>query len=255
MTLATYVLVHGGGHGGWCYGPVARALRTAGHDVHTPTLTGVGERAHLIRPDIDLDFHIRDILAVLHHEDVHDAILVGHSYGGMVITGVADRAPDRIGHIVYLDAAMPVNGESLTDIAAPLMEAARRDLREIDGVELVLFPGTEPIPNYGVTDPDDIAWMTARLTPHPWKCFTQPLRLSNEAALWEIPQSVICCTSNLAFRDPARMEPARTAGRVWAIDTGHDLMISEPEAVTELLLRVAAALQDDRYGARHGTGA
>ena len=88
--------------------------------------------------------------------------------------------------------------------------------------------------------PDDIAWMTARLTPHPWRCFTQPLQLSNEAALWEIPQTVICCTSNLAFRDPSRMEPARAAGRVWDIDTGHDLMITEPEAVAELLLRVAA---------------
>ena len=127
MTLATYVLVHGGAHGGWCYGPVARALRAAGHEVHTPTMTGVGERSHLLRPDIDLDFHIRDILAVLQYEDLRDVILVGHSYGGMVITGVADRAPDRVGHLVYLDAAMPEQGQSLADIAAPLMEAARRE--------------------------------------------------------------------------------------------------------------------------------
>ena len=175
MTLATYVLVHGGAHGGWCYGRVAQVLRASGHDVHTPTMTGVGDRSHLLRPDIDLDFHIRDILAVLHYEDLRDVILVGHSYGGMVITGVADRAADRIGHIVYLDAAMPANGESLADIAAPLMDAARRDMRVVDGIELVLFPGTEPMPNYGVTKPDDIAWMTERLTPHPWKCFTQPL--------------------------------------------------------------------------------
>jgi len=238
-TLATYVLVHGGAHGGWCYGRVARILRAAGHEVHTPTMTGVGDRAHLLRPEIDLDFHIRDILEVLHYEDLHDAILVGHSYGGMVITGVADRGTDRVGHLVYLDAAMPINGESLADIAAPLMAAAQRDLRVVDGIELVLYPGTEPIPNYGVTDSDDIKWMTERLTPHPWKCFTQPLRLSNEAALWAIPQSVICCTWNLEHREASRMEPARAAGRVWDIDTGHDLMISEPQAVAELLLRVA----------------
>jgi len=239
ITLGTYVLVHGGAHGGWCYGRVAPILRAAGHEVFAPTMTGVGERSHLLRPDVDLDFHIRDILEVLRYEDLHDVILVGHSYGGLVITGVADRAADRVGHIVYLDAAMPINGESLADIAAPLMDAARRAMRVVDGIELVLFPGTEPMPNYGVTDPDDIAWMTARLTPHPWKCFTQPLQLSNEAELGAIPQTVICCTWNLEFRDPARMAPAQTAGRVWDIDTGHDLMISEPDAVAELLLRVA----------------
>jgi len=237
--MATYVLVHGGAHGGWCYGRVAPILRSAGHDVYTPTMTGVGERSHLVRAGIDLDLHIRDILAVLHYEDLHDVILVGHSYGGMVITGVADRAPDRVGHIVYLDAAMPVNGESLVDVVGPLMEAARSSARVVDEVELVLFPGTEPLPHYGVTDPDDIAWMEERLTPHPWKCFEQPLRLTNEAALWEIPQTVISCTSFLAMRNPARIERARTAGRLWDIDTGHDLMITEPAAVAEMLLRLA----------------
>jgi pimeloyl-ACP methyl ester carboxylesterase len=209
--------------------------------VHTPTLTGVGERSHLVGPDVDLELHIRDIAAVLHYEDLRDVILVGHSYGGMVITGVADRAPERVGHLVYLDAAMPVNGESLAEIARPLMDAAFATMRVVDGVELVLFPGTEPLPHYGVTDPDDIAWLEARLTPHPWKCFTQPLRLTNEAAVRAIPQSVICCTSTLPTRDPARMAPARAAGRVWDIDTGHDLMITEPEAVAELLGRVTSA--------------
>ena len=87
--------------------------------MYTPTLTGVGERSHLLRPDIDLDLHIRDILAVLHYEDLRDVILVGHSYGDMVITGVADRIPDRVGHLVYLDAATPVDGESLAELAAP----------------------------------------------------------------------------------------------------------------------------------------
>jgi len=240
QAVTTYVLVHGGAHGGWCYGPIARILRDSGHTVHAPTLTGLGERSHLLRPDIDLDFHVRDVAAVLHYEDLRDVILVGHSYGGMVITGVADRAAERVGHLVYLDAAMPENGEALADLAAPLMEAAHGSMRVVDGVELVLFPGTEPLANYGVTDPDDIAWMTERLTPHPWRCFTQPLRLTNEDALWKIPQSVICCTSTLAFR-PARTERARAAGRLWDIDTGHDLMITEPRAVAELLLRVAAA--------------
>jgi pimeloyl-ACP methyl ester carboxylesterase len=239
--MATYVLVHGGAHGGWCYGPVARILRAAGQEVLAPTLTGLGDRSHLLRPGIDLDTHIADIVAVLRYEDLRDVILVGHSYGGMVITGVADRAPDRVGHLVYLDAATPVDGQSLVDIAGPLMHAARAHGRVVDGVELVLFPGTEPLPHYGVTDPDDIAWMDERLTPHPWACFEQPLRLTNEAALWAIPQSHIVCTSTLATRDPARMEAARAAGRLWDIDTGHDLMITEPEAVAALLLKAATA--------------
>jgi pimeloyl-ACP methyl ester carboxylesterase len=239
-STATYVLVHGGAHGGWCYQRVSRILRSAGHDVYTPTMTGVGERSHLLRADIDLDLHIQDILAVLHYEDLRDVILVGHSYGGMAITGVADRAPDRVSHIVYLDAATPVNGESLADIVGPLMKATRKRGRVIDGVELVLFPGSEPMePYYGVTNPDDIAWMEPRLTPHPWKCFEQPLRLTNEKALWDIPQTIITRTATAHVRDPARVERARCAGRLWDIDTGHDLMISEPDAVAEMLLRLA----------------
>jgi pimeloyl-ACP methyl ester carboxylesterase len=239
--MATYFLVHGGAHGGWCYGPVARILRAAGHDVHAPTLTGVGERAHLLSPDVDLDTHITDVVAVLHYEDLRDVILVGHSYGGMVITGVADRAADRVGHLVYLDAATPADGQSLAELAAPLMNAARARARVVDGVELVLYPGTEPMPNYGVTDPEAVAWMAERLTPHPFRCFEQPLRLANEAAVRKIPETQIVCTSTLATRDPARMEPARAAGRLWDIDTGHDLMITEPGKVAELLLRLADA--------------
>ncbi len=237
--MATYVLVHGGAHGGWCYRDVARLLRAAGHEVFAPTLTGLGERAHLLSPGIDLDTHIDDVVAVLHYEDLRDVILVGHSYGGMVITGVADRAGDRVGHLVYLDSVNPRDGESLAQLAAPLMQAARATARVVDGVELVLFPGTEPLPNYGVTDPEAVAWMSERLTPHPFACFAQPLRLRDEAALADIPQTQIVCTSTLSSRDPARMAPAVSAGRVWDVDTGHDLMITEPEAVADLLLRLA----------------
>lgn len=235
--MATYVLVHGAAHGGWCYQKVARILRSAGHEVYTPTMTGVGERAHLLRPDIDLDFHIDDIVKVLEYEDLRDVVLVGHSYGGMVVTGTADRATARIGHVVYLDAATPVNGESLVDLFPTAMSAA---VETVDGVEVVLA-GTGSSSNHGVTDPDDIAWLTARLTPHPYACFSQPLQLTNEAGLWEIPQTQIVCTDTLPYRDSARMAKAKAAGRLWDIDTGHDLMISEPEAVANLLLRVPSA--------------
>jgi pimeloyl-ACP methyl ester carboxylesterase len=239
--VATYVLVHGGAHGGWCYQKVARLLRTAGHDVYTPTLTGLGERSHLVGPEVDLDVHIRDVVAVLYYEDLRDVILVGHSYGGMVITGVADRLADRVGRLVYLDAANPVNGQSLVDVAGPFIEATRPTGRVVDGVELVLYPGTEPLPNYGVTDPADIAWMRERLTPHPWRCFEQKLGLADEKALWAIPQYHIVCTSTLATRDRGLVDRARRKGRLWDIDTGHDLMITEPRAVANALLEVVAS--------------
>ena len=237
--MSTYVLVHGGAHGGWCYQRVARILRSSGHDVYTPTLTGLGERSHLLSADVDLDLHITDVVGVLHYEDLSDVILVGHSYGGMVITGIADRAPDRIGRLVYLDAANPVNGQSLVDVSGPIIEAVRPYGRVVDGVELVLLPSPDAALLYGVTDPDDLAWMADRLSGHPWRCFEQPLRLTDEEKLWAIPAYHIVCTSTLATRDPELMAEARSAGRLWDIDTGHDLMITEPALVADALLAIA----------------
>jgi len=238
--MATFVLVHGGGHGGWCYQRLARLLRKAGHEVHAPTMTGVGERSHLVGPHVDLNLHIQDISAVLHYEDLRDVILVGHSYGGMVITGVGDRASDRVGKLVYLDAANPKNGQSLVDVAGPVIEVARPAGRTVGGVELVLLPSPEAGTFYGVTDPADLAWMADRLTGHPWKCFEQKLELCNEAEYSKIPQYHIVCSSTLATRDPDLMEKARASGRLWDIETGYDLMITEAQKVAEALLTVAA---------------
>jgi pimeloyl-ACP methyl ester carboxylesterase len=238
--MATYVLVHGGGHGGWCWQRVTPILRGAGHDVHTPTLTGVGERAHLLATDTDLDTHITDVTALLRCEGLHDVILVGHSYGGMVITGVADRALGRVGQLVYLDAPRPRDGEALADLARGAMAALRQAGRVVDGVELVLFPGDGPLGYYGVTDPDDVAWMRPRLTPHPWKSFAQPLRLVNQAAVDALPRTNLNCTPTMSARDEPVRRRALDADRVWEIDTGHDLMVTEPQAVAEMLLRLAS---------------
>jgi pimeloyl-ACP methyl ester carboxylesterase len=238
--MATFVLVHGGGHGGWCYQRVSRLLQQAGHEVYAPTLTGLSERSHLVGPHVDLDLHIQDIAAVLHYENLRDVILVGHSYGGMVITGVGGRAPDRVGKLVYLDAANPENGQSLVDVAGPMMEMARLGGQVIDGVELVLLPAPGAGAFYGVTDPADLAWMDERLTAHPWRCFEQKLELHDEAGYAKIPQYHISCASTLATRDPALIEDARASGRLWVIDTGHDLMITEPEKVADALAAVAA---------------
>lgn len=237
--MATYVLVHGGGHGGWCYQKVARILRANGHEVHTPTLTGLAERSHLVGPRVDLDLHITDVVSLLHYEDLRDVILVGHSYGGMVVTGIADRAADRIGRLVYLDAANPTNGQSLVDVSGEHITWTRQFGQVVDGVELVLWPSTELAQALGVTDPDDLAWTEWRLTPHPWRCFEQPLTLTNEDALWAIPQYHIVCSSTVPTRDPGLIGKARAQGRLWEIDTGHDLMITAPKEVAAALEEVA----------------
>jgi pimeloyl-ACP methyl ester carboxylesterase len=239
--MATYVLVHGGGHGGWCYAKVKRLLEADRHEVFAPSLTGLAERSHLVSPAVDLDMHITDVVEVLRYWDLHDVVLVGHSYGGMVVTGVADRAAERIGKLVYLDAANPTNGQSLVDVAGPVIESVRPMGSVVGGVELVLLPAPGAAAFYGVTEPGDLAWMDERLTGHPWRCFEQPLVLTNEAALWAIPQYHIICESTLASRDTRLIEQARAEGRMWHIDTGHDLMITEPEFVAGALIEIAAA--------------
>ena len=238
--MARYVLVHGGGHGGWCYQPVARIMRAQGHEVYTPTLTGLGEREHLLSSSVDLETHITDVAKLLQFEDLEDVILVGHSYGGMVISGAADRATKRIGNLVFLDAAMPQNGQSLVDHAGPFMAAARSRSRVVNGIELVLFPGEDPMNFFGVKDPEQIAWMKPKLTPHPWKCFEQKLVLKNEAAMRKLPQSVIVCSSHMNDQARAALK-ALSNGRFWEIDTGHDLMITEPAAVAGMLSQLASA--------------
>ncbi|MEZ5744089.1 MAG: alpha/beta hydrolase [Sphingomonadaceae bacterium] len=238
--MATFVLVHGGGHGGWCYQLVTRKLQAAGHLVYAPSLPGMGEHTHMLSDAIDLDAHIDDIVNLLFYENLSDAILVGHSYGGMVITGVADRAPDRVGHRVYLDAAYPVHGESLHQHAFANIEAARQGMYVENGVELVMKPDPIMAGFFGITDPELAKWTNDRLSPQPWKCFSQPLKLRNEAAMRAVPESHLICSSTAEGRDMDLLRE-RSQGRVWDIDTGHDLMITEPQWVADRLIEIAGA--------------
>jgi pimeloyl-ACP methyl ester carboxylesterase len=237
--MSIYVLIHGGGHGGWCYRDVANRLRVKGHDVYAPTLTGVGDRHHAIHAGVDLETHIADVANLLSFEDLRQVILVGHSYAGMVITGAADRELERVSHLVYLDAAIPLNGEALID-TSPGLAALATDNRIVNGVELGLYPNAKAIAIYGLADSPLAEWAIQRLTPHPWKAFTQPLRLTREAQVMAIPRTLINCTSTLKLRDPANIHRWLNGERVWEIDTGHDLMLLEPQAVTDMLLKLAA---------------
>lgn len=239
--MATFVLVPGGAHGGWCYQKVARRLRARGHEVHAPSLSGIGEHSHQVHPGINLSTHLRDVANLLQWEDLRDVVLVGHSYGGMVVTGAADLAHERVGKLVYLDAANPRNGQSLVDVAGPIITVTRDFGAVVNGTELVLLPAPGGAAFYGITDPADQQWADERLTGHPWACFEEKLSLQHEDELWAIPQFHIVCSSTVATRDPDLIGRAKADGRFWEIDTGHDLMITEPDFVADALEQVAAA--------------
>ncbi|MCR5144948.1 MAG: alpha/beta hydrolase [Lachnospiraceae bacterium] len=177
---ATYVLIPGGGHGAWCYDMVIDQLEEAGQTAYAVSLPGTGERASELTSDIGLEDHIDATVDFITENDLHDVILVGHSYGGMVITGTADRIPDRIKTIVYLDAVHPKNNQNLIE-AQPLVEHVPivSEPSVIDGVEVNLVPGDETLKFLGLTEEEDINFAKDKLTPHPWKTFTDKLTLQN----------------------------------------------------------------------------
>lgn len=237
--MTTFVLVHGGGHGGWCWGPVRRALQEAGHDVFAPTLSGLADRAHLVSPELGLDTHVSDIAGLLRFEDLHDVVLVGHSYGGMVITGAADREPHRVKRLVYLDAAIPEDGEALVDISPGLLLLAGTT-RIVDGVELGLWPDAAASAVYGLDTCPLKDWALERLTPHPWKTVTDKLTLGNEMHLAAIPRVIVNCPASLANRPEALRRRWLEGEAVFSLDTGHDVMLTAPEQVAAILLQITS---------------
>jgi pimeloyl-ACP methyl ester carboxylesterase len=228
-----FVLVHGAWHGGWCWQRVASLLRAAGHDVHAPTLTGVGERAHLFHPGIDLRLHVQDVLMLLDMEDVHDAVLVGHSYGGMVITGVADQAHRRLRRLVYLDAFVPESGKALSDYIGAERAAHQREQSGEHGA-------VDPMPpsGLGITRPDDVAWVSPRLTRHPYRTMTQRLELSNTAAWRALPKTYVNCHSATgSFVQFAERLKNDASWQYHELDAGHDAMVTDPQGVATILLK------------------
>ena len=234
--MATFVVAHGAWSAGWAWKKMRPLLRGAGHEVWTPTYTGLGERAHLANPDVGLDTHIQDILAVLEAEDLHDIYLIGHSYGGMVATGVADRARDRIKHIIYVDAFAPKDGQSAFDLQQPEQVAQRREAARKDGDGWRLATGPMP-PD---TAPEDVAWATPRRKPQPIKTFEQKLRLSAEPSA---PRTYIYC-KRARPDDNFRqfLERAKREGwRTYEIDASHNPHITAPDMLMKILGETAAA--------------
>jgi pimeloyl-ACP methyl ester carboxylesterase len=226
------VLVHGAWHGGWCWRAVAERLRAAGHAVYTPTLTGLGERAHLLRADTGLDTHIEDICALLTCEALEDVLLVGHSFAGLVISGVADRLPERLRRLVYLDALVVASGRSA--LSAFPADVQRERARTIDAEGLrMAIPSPE---KFGVSDPGLVVWLQRRLTPHPLKAYTDPLLLQHPVGNG-LPLTYIAVTDPwypplAGIRETVRAQPDWDWRELAA---GHDAMLTSPEALAAML--------------------
>lgn len=236
--MATLVIVHGSWGGGWEWAPIARGLRERGHEVFTPTLTGLGERAHLGGAEVGLGVHIEDVYALLAFEELSDVILCGHSYAGMVVTGVADRAPDRIRRLVYLDAFVPRHDQALhdllpTEVAQALVESARAGRIPIP-VEL--------LPPEGALPEEVRARYIARLRPHPVASQVEPLQLSG--AVESLPRGFVRCTGEDPDGDMTApfAERARAEGWLYReLPTAHDLHVLDPEGTTAILDELARA--------------
>ena len=238
MKGATYVLVHGAWHGGWCWRRVTERLRGAGHAVFAPTCTGLGERAHLMSRDITLDTFTDDIAGVLEAEELSDVILVGHSFGGLPVSGVAERMPDRICHLVYLDSLLVEPGQRPFDILAPDVVARRIKAAEESSGGVSLPP--QPPQSFGVTSEADIAWLKRRLTPHPLGTYASPLNIKNPVGNG-LPRTYLACTApRYAFLDSVRAWVRGQKGFGWLeIETGHDAMITAPDELARILVQVA----------------
>lgn len=235
----TYVLVHGAWHGSWCWKRVRKALQLAGHEVFTPTLTGVGERAHLASPAVNLSTQIDDVVNLIRWEELHDVILCGHSYGGCVIGGVADRLPERIRALVYLDAFVLEDGENLCDL---LPEGQADGMRQLarDLGEGWMAP---PIPAavFGV-NAVDAAWVDAQCTPHPLACFEERIKLTGGRDRIADVTHVLATGFLEGSPFPASHERAKAKGwKTRTVSCGHDVMLDLPEELTAILLEYAPA--------------
>jgi len=231
----TFLVCHGAWSAGWAWKKMHPLMNKAGHRLVTPTYTGLGERAHLAHPAIDLETHIADMLQVIKYEDLRDFVLIGHSYGGMVATGVADRACDKVRQLIYVDAFVPQDGQSLLDFLA---DSEQRRMREAaksgDGWRV------PPNPTSPDTSAEDAAWLNERRVHTPISCFEAKLSLSAPLTL---PRSYVYATRAApsdTFGQFARKTRNDPAWRYYEIDASHSPNVTAPEALLALLEKIAA---------------
>jgi pimeloyl-ACP methyl ester carboxylesterase len=243
--MATFVLVHGAWHGGWCYRRVAQRLRQAGHEVYTPTLTGNGERAHLTNRAINLETHVQDILGVIRWEELSDFVLCGHSYGGMVISSVADRVPEKIRSLVYLDAFVPADGQSLFDMVPVEMQAGMRDDAQHNGDGYLTTPLSAGFFNVNAKD---AGWVDRMCVKHPLACFDEKIQLSG--GIGRVPRHTYILATGWDWPgSPGAESPFASIAeglkndgtwQVVSVPGGHDVMVDMPVELSELLIAASA---------------
>ncbi len=229
--MTNFVLVHGGMIGSNCWKTVREILENQQHQVLTPTLTGLGERKHLINPDIDLETHIQDVLNAVFYEELDDIVLVGHSYGGMVITGVADRIPNKIVKLVYVAAVLPNNGESAFDALGPEISSfLNKSAQQGNGWELpVGSPGL-----YGIQNPETATWFQQMSSPQPIKTFQQKIQFKN-STFQDHKKIYINCSQDPALKRFVSRAKDRDMS-YFEINSGHFPMLTSPATLAELFL-------------------
>jgi pimeloyl-ACP methyl ester carboxylesterase len=232
---ATFLVCHGAWSAGWAWKKMHPLMAAAGHRLVTPTCTGLGEREHLANPSLDLETHIQDILNVIKYEDLRDIVLIGHSYGGMVATGVADRARDRIAQLIYLDAFVPRDGQSLLD----LNESARARMMQLaktgDGWRV------PPNPTPPDTSPTDVEWLSERRVDMPIKCFVTSLKLRHGELT--LPRSYIYALRTPpadTFRPFAERAKSESGWGYHEIDASHSPHVTAPETLMPVLRGIVA---------------
>lgn len=232
--MATFVLVHGSFCGGWVWQKLTPLLRAAGHEVYTLTLTGLSDRAHLLECGVNLTTHVRDVASLIEYEDLSDVILVGNSYAGMVITGVAATLPERLRLLVFLDAYLPDAGQTELDLWPEEMRVA---ILAEKGADRELRP-PPPAAWFGVTDPDMADWLSARLSPQPMATYTEPVPDVN-AESGALPSVYVHCTGGPTTTLFATFA-AKARSKGWPVHelaTGHLAMLTAPGPLAEVLLK------------------
>jgi pimeloyl-ACP methyl ester carboxylesterase len=233
--MSTYVLVHGAWRGGWIWKPVRKALQARGHEVFTPTLTGVGERHHLLSAAVTLDTHIADVLNLIRFEELTDIVLCGHSYGGCVVTGVADRIPEKIGALVYLDAFVPDDGQSLHDTLPPEDRNSQLEAARTFGEGWKVPPIPAEVFNVNLQHRD---WVNRQSSPQPLACFQQAVRLTGD--IRKVTHiTYILATGWGPSPFPQFYEKAKSKGwKTVTFNCGHDVILDRPEELIQELLAI-----------------
>jgi pimeloyl-ACP methyl ester carboxylesterase len=236
--MATFVLVHGGWRGGWVWYRVAKQLRENGHTVYTPTLSGLAERSHLLNMGVNLTTHIQEIVNIIKCEELKDVVLCGHSYGGFVISGVADQIPECISSLVYFDAFVPQDGDSVFTLSSEAFQLyAIKTAAQLGGIACV----TVPAASFALNE-QDRAWFDEKTTPHPLASMLEGVRLKGDhlkvkkrmfiMAIWvtEFPSPF------RQFYDRLKDDPAWV---IHTIESGHDVMLNDPQAFVKFLQEAA----------------